>query len=189
MTCLLIHTVLVFATISPHQVYSEAVDLWSIGCILAELLMRKPLFPGTSEANQVQQIFEIMGYSSAAELTFPVNTDVQVFMDKHCKGPAKPLEGIISGASPAAMSLVKALLTVDPVQRVNAENALRYEWLADAEVLHDYSRDYMTRPPADFFDFERDKVSVEDLKGLIHDEVRSSSATAYRTQEAKMSHK
>lgn len=39
--------------LSPNRPYTEAIDLWSVGCILAELLKRKPLFPGKSHANQV----------------------------------------------------------------------------------------------------------------------------------------
>jgi serine/threonine protein kinase len=49
--------------LSPNRPYSEAIDLWSIGCILAELLKRKPLFPGKNHANQVQLIFEVLGYN------------------------------------------------------------------------------------------------------------------------------
>ena len=54
--------------LSPNRPYNEAIDLWSVGCILAELLRRKPLFPGKSHANQVQMIFEVMGYNDAREL-------------------------------------------------------------------------------------------------------------------------
>ena len=46
--------------------------MWAVGCILAELLRRKPLFPGKSHANQVQLIFEVIGYSTAQNLGFEV---------------------------------------------------------------------------------------------------------------------
>ena len=46
--------------------------MWAVGCILAELLRRKPLFPGKSHANQVQLIFEVIGYSSSQNLGFEV---------------------------------------------------------------------------------------------------------------------
>ena len=45
--------------LAPSRPYSEAIDMWSVGCIVAELLRRKPLFPGKSHANQVQLIFEV----------------------------------------------------------------------------------------------------------------------------------
>ena len=46
--------------------------MWAVGCILAELLRRKPLFPGKSHANQVQLIFEVIGYSTPQSLGFEV---------------------------------------------------------------------------------------------------------------------
>ena len=47
--------------------------MWAVGCILAELLRRKPLFPGKSHANQVQLIFEVIGYSVSQNLGFEVH--------------------------------------------------------------------------------------------------------------------
>ena len=58
--------------LAPNRPYNEAIDMWAVGCILAELLRRKPLFPGKSHANQVQLIFEVIGYSSPASLGFEV---------------------------------------------------------------------------------------------------------------------
>lgn len=49
--------------LAPSRPYSEAIDMWSVGCIVAELLRRKPLFPGKSHANQVQLIFEVPSQS------------------------------------------------------------------------------------------------------------------------------
>ena len=58
--------------LAPNRPYNEAIDMWAVGCILAELLRRKPLFPGKSHANQVQLIFEVIGYSSSQNLGFEV---------------------------------------------------------------------------------------------------------------------
>lgn len=41
--------------------YGPAVDMWSVGCLLAELLTRKPLFPGNNEADQLDLIFQMLG--------------------------------------------------------------------------------------------------------------------------------
>lgn len=58
--------------LAPNRPYNEAIDMWAVGCILAELLRRKPLFPGKSHANQVQLIFEVIGYSASQNLGFEV---------------------------------------------------------------------------------------------------------------------
>lgn len=41
--------------------YNTKIDVWSCGCILAELLLRRPLFPGTSDLEQIHKIFEVIG--------------------------------------------------------------------------------------------------------------------------------
>lgn len=44
--------------------YTKGVDMWSMGCILAELLLGKPVFPGTSTLNQLDRVMEIIGRPS-----------------------------------------------------------------------------------------------------------------------------
>jgi serine/threonine protein kinase len=58
--------------LAPNRPYSEAIDMWAAGCIIAEMIKRKPLFPGKSHANQVQLIFEVVGYSGPKTLGFEV---------------------------------------------------------------------------------------------------------------------
>lgn len=57
--------------------YSTAIDMWSVGCFFAELLTNKPLFPGDSEAKQLQIIFSMLGFPS--EETFPGVTKLEPF--------------------------------------------------------------------------------------------------------------
>lgn len=64
-----------------NQPYTSAVDVWSVACILAELYEMRPLFPGTSEKNQLERIFELAGTpdiwpenASLAQDAFPVHT-------------------------------------------------------------------------------------------------------------------
>jgi len=44
--------------------YTAAVDLWSVGCLLAELILKKPLFPGKTEVDQLDLIFRVLGTPS-----------------------------------------------------------------------------------------------------------------------------
>ena len=166
--------------LSPNRPYNEAIDLWSIGCILAELIKRKPLFPGKSHANQVQLIFEVVGYSSNTDLGFPLSAEASTFLDKRCRYRRQPFNKLFSDASSDAVKFIEALLHVDPSNRPTAAEALDFTFLIDAEVLHDYSKSYLSRPAPDFFDFEKEKFSVPALKEMIDKEVRLSSASLYR---------
>ena len=53
-----------------NETYSGAIDIWSVGCILAELLQRTPLFPGADYLDQLKRIIKVLGSPSDAELTF-----------------------------------------------------------------------------------------------------------------------
>lgn len=53
--------------------YSTAIDVWSVGCILAEMLTRSPLFPGQEQEEQVQMIIDLLG--------FPTDEELEIFID------------------------------------------------------------------------------------------------------------
>lgn len=166
--------------LSPNRPYSEAIDLWSIGCILAELLRRKPLFPGKNHANQVQLIFEVLGYDGTEDLGFPVTGEAAAFLDKRCRFRKQPLKKFIPDASDQALNLVEELLTVNPATRPSAITAINHPFLADAEILNDYTKNYLQRPTVDYFNFEHEKFTVAELKDMIDQEVYSAAANAYR---------
>lgn len=162
--------------LAPNRPYSEAVDMWSIGCILAELIRRKPLFPGKTHANQVQLIFEVMGYRSGQEIGFPLGQEASMFLDKRCRFPGVPLPQVVPQASDEALVMLSALLAIDPQRRPSAAEALRYEYAVAADVPIDYGSDTsaLTKPPPGFFDFEQEQYTVEQLRELIRLEAENT---------------
>ena len=161
--------------LAPTRPYSEAIDLWSIGCILAELVRRKPLFPGKSHANQVQLIFEVVGYACSprgVELGFPITDEAVAFLEKRCRCKPQPLAKVMPDASKAALALLAALLQVDPSKRPSAASAHSFEYAATADVLHNYADPafQLAPPPPDFFDFERENFTCDQLKCMIREE-------------------
>jgi mitogen-activated protein kinase 1/3 len=61
--------------------YTTKVDLWSVGCIFAEMLSRKPLFPGQDYIDQLHLIMNALGVPSDSELTFVTNARARKFMN------------------------------------------------------------------------------------------------------------
>lgn len=171
--------------LAPNRPYSEAIDLWSIGCIIAELIRRKPLFPGKSHANQVQLIFEVLGHSNVTELGFAVSTEASSFLSKRCRYARQNMADVVPQANKDALALIVSLLNVNPKHRPSAEQALKSKFLLDAETLYDYSVQYLTAPPKEslFFDFESVKLSLEQLKGMIYDEVQQSKRSTLPQHE------
>ena len=101
--------------------YTKGVDMWSMGCILAELLLGKPLFPGTSTLNQLERVMELIGK--------PTQEDIESF---ECPLAASMLEAIppvkqkrlrdvFPTASDDALDLLKKLMYFNPKKRLTAE--------------------------------------------------------------------
>lgn len=160
--------------LAPTKPYTKAIDLWSAGCIVGEMLRRKPMFPGKAHANQVQLIFDVIGYNNGgqSELGFEISGETETFLSKRCFGRGKGLRSMLASATnAAALQLVESLLNVDPTRRATAEEALQSAYVADAELLYSYDTEYVQSAPAGFFDFERDVYTEEELKTMIEQEV------------------
>jgi serine/threonine protein kinase len=116
------------------------------------------------------------------ELGFPISAEASSFLDKRCRYRKQSFRKVLPDATDLALSLVEQLLTVNPSTRPSATAALTHPFLADAEILNDYSKSYLTRPTVNYFNFEHEKFSVEELKAMIDNEVFSSAANAYHYQ-------
>ena len=103
--------------------YGPSVDLWSVGCILAELLQRVPFFPGTSDIDQLSKVFSTLGTPNTSD--WP---NVSSLPDYVAFEPTvgTPLSSIFGAAGPDAVSLLQALLTFCPAKRITAEDALQH---------------------------------------------------------------
>eukprot|EP01120_Amphizonella_sp_Union-15-10_P005906 TRINITY_DN1817_c0_g5_i1.p1 TRINITY_DN1817_c0_g5~~TRINITY_DN1817_c0_g5_i1.p1 ORF type:complete len:470 (+),score=52.15 TRINITY_DN1817_c0_g5_i1:33-1412(+) len=111
------------------QEYGSSVDCWSVGCILAELLWKKPIFPGKTEIDQIDLIFRLCG--SPTDDTWPDAKVLPWFKSFKPKNTYKPrLREVFQNFPPAAIELIEQLLTLDPKKRITADKALRspYFW-------------------------------------------------------------
>jgi len=109
--------------------YATPVDLWSIGCIVAELFLLQPLFPGTSEVNQLSTIFRLLGTPSVDDWPDDSAVKFEAFTVKQ----GEPLEHLIPRlqTAPAALDLMQNLLAFNQHTRIRALEALRHHWLED----------------------------------------------------------
>ncbi|CAM8947635.1 unnamed protein product [Rhodiola kirilowii] len=132
--------------------YSTAIDMWSLGCIMAELLSKKPLFDGKTEFEQLDKIFRTLGTPSEAIWPgFSKLPGVKANFVKHPynllrkKFPATSFTGS-PVLSDAGFDLLNKLLTYDPDKRITAEAALNHDWFR--EVPLPKSKDFMPTFPA-----------------------------------------
>ncbi|KAF8065687.1 hypothetical protein N665_1164s0003 [Sinapis alba] len=106
--------------------YGPAIDMWSAGCILAELFAGKPIMPGRTEVEQMHKIFKLCGSPSEdywRRATLPLAT---IFKPSH---PYKPVLAETFSHFPAsAMTLINKLLAIEPEKRGSAVSALRSQF-------------------------------------------------------------
>ncbi|RKP03094.1 hypothetical protein CXG81DRAFT_9981 [Caulochytrium protostelioides] len=112
--------------------YSTAVDMWSIGCIFAEMVLRQPLFPGDSEIDQIFRIFRLLGTPS--EKQWPGVSSLPDWSAVFPHWGPKSLEAAVPGLEPAGLDLLAKLLTYDPGLRLSARKALQHPYFADLDV-------------------------------------------------------
>ncbi|CAL5024339.1 unnamed protein product [Urochloa decumbens] len=114
--------------------YSTPVDVWSVGCIFAEMVNQKPLFPGDSEIDELFKIFRILGTPN--EETWPGVTSLPDYKSTFPKWPSVDLATVVPALEPAGIDLLSKMLRLDPSKRINARAALKHEYFKDIEVAY-----------------------------------------------------
>lgn len=106
--------------------YSWAVDIWSVACMLAEMLNGRPLFPGDSEIDQLLKIFRVMGTPRVE--SWPGVTTLPDWKDCFPKWQPQPLEGVVPAldADFTGLDLLGRMLQYDPDRRITAREALEH---------------------------------------------------------------
>ncbi|XP_033374484.1 cyclin-dependent kinase 3 isoform X1 [Parus major] len=106
--------------------YSTPVDIWSIGCIFAEMMTRKALFPGDSEIDQLFQIFRTLG--TPTEVTWPGVTQLPDYKGSFPRWPRKEMKDIVPNLDRDGRDLLTQLLLYDPSKRISAKAALNHQY-------------------------------------------------------------
>ncbi|GAX77098.1 hypothetical protein CEUSTIGMA_g4544.t1 [Chlamydomonas eustigma] len=110
--------------------YTYGVDMWSSGCILGELLLGKPIFPGTSTMNQLDRIMEFTGRPSMEDIEATDSPFAATMMESCTVMEPKRMSELFPMASPDAADLLRKLLVFNPHKRLTPEQALRHPYVA-----------------------------------------------------------
>ncbi|NXI39993.1 CDK3 kinase, partial [Galbula dea] len=109
------------------QHYSTGVDMWSIGCIFAEMVTRKILFPGDSEIDQLFRIFRTLG--TPTEAAWPGVTQLPDYKRDFPQWARKEMKEIVPNLDQAGRDLLVQLLLYDPNKRISTKAALNHHFL------------------------------------------------------------
>ncbi|KAI9477587.1 TFIIH complex serine/threonine-protein kinase subunit kin28 [Coemansia sp. RSA 989] len=108
--------------------YSGAVDMWAMGCVFAELLLRTPYLAGSSDLDQLTTIFKARGTPTEDEWPGISKLPMGFKFEQH---PRPPFAELFRGASDDALNLMNQMLLFNPTDRISAANALRHPYFTN----------------------------------------------------------
>jgi len=119
--------------------YGKGIDIWSVGCILAELIRGRPLFTGSCTMNQIDRILEYTGIPSKEEVASAKSPYAEGMIESiplpdHRKG----LSELCQGASKEARDFIRCCLQFNPKERVPAETLLQHAYVS---AFHDITHE------------------------------------------------
>lgn len=112
-----------------QKIYSTPADIWSAGCIFAEMILGQPVLPGDSEIDQIFKIFKMMG--TPTEKDWPGVSDLPDFKRTFPKFSKESLEDIFISSSQLEIDLIQKMLVLDPDRRLTAEEVLRHPYFSN----------------------------------------------------------
>lgn len=155
----------------PDGMYSYPVDMWSCGCILAEMLGRCPLFPGKTFIHQLSLVFDVIGSPPEQDVRHIVNAEARSFLQSQQGKRKTAFSSLYPTAESNSWKLLDQLLQFNPAKRITADEALQSPYLhgvgtAASLVFPPTSPDFV-------FTFESADLTRSQLRQLICDEIAS----------------
>lgn len=105
--------------------------MWSLGCILGELLLGKPIFPGTSTLNQLDRILELIGRPSSEDIESIQSGLAGTMLEALPQNKNRGWHEFFPTASDEGLDLLKKLLVFNPNKRLTAEQALKHSYVSE----------------------------------------------------------
>jgi len=149
--------------------YDEKVDVWSVGCIFAELLLRKPLFPGGNHIEQLKIIFAILGTPEKDSLEWIKTPEAKQWVQRIPPSKGRNLRKIFASGSEEALDLLTKMLELDPNKRISVSEALKHPYLKE---LHDPSKETECEPFNIAFEYESSINTKFGVRHMMYEELR-----------------
>ena len=115
--------------------YTKGVDMWSVGCILGEMLLGTPIFPGTSTFNQLERILKYIPQPNKSDVDSIHSHYGPSVIERASSGQRKSLEDLVPNITKESTDLLRRLLQFNPNKRITAEEALNHPYVSNFHNL------------------------------------------------------
>jgi serine/threonine protein kinase len=149
--------------------YESYIDVWSVGCIFAEMLGRKPVFPGNHTQHQLQLIVEALGSPNEYELAQIANEKCRNFLASLPANGGTPFHQRYADASPAALDLLQQMLRFSGAMRCTVVDGLAHQYLVSLACPTDEPTRERLEPI--HFEFERRRITLDALRDELFREM------------------
>ena len=108
--------------------YDKSVDIWSFGCLMAEMFLLEPLFPGSTDFEMINLIFSFIGFSKEDESVLKPQLHINIR-----ERPEKAFENTFDIADKDSIDLMSKMLVANPKKRITVEEILNHPFLKNEE--------------------------------------------------------
>ncbi|SCU94329.1 LANO_0E06436g1_1 [Lachancea nothofagi CBS 11611] len=152
-----------------HKRYNKSIDIWAVGCILAEFYGRKPLFMGQDSLHQVSEILKVLGTPSRSTIAKYCSARSYEVFSSRTEVKKLSWASVYSSACVEAQNLLDSLLDWDPDKRLEVDQILSHPFVSDVRNSAD---EPSCQGPFDY-SYEHKFTSMQKLRDTIYEEVRT----------------
>lgn len=164
--------------------YTKGVDMWSVGCILGELMLEKPIFPGSSTMNQLERIVAVVGKPTPQDIASTQSQYAETMLESLTRVVPKTFQELCPKASPDAIDLMQKLMRFNPTERYSAEEALAHPYVA---AFHNPKEEPSCPAPITICLPDDTRFTVSEYRDKLYQEIQNSKRKAEKGSASGLS--
>ncbi|MEE6481062.1 hypothetical protein FKM82_012748 [Ascaphus truei] len=158
--------------------YTQTVDIWSVGCIMAEMFTGRPLFKGNDHLDQLTEIMKVTGTPTQDFVQKLQSPDAKNYIKSLPKVQKKDFGAVLKYANPLAVNLLEKMLVLDAEKRITATEALSHSYF---EQFNDADEETAPEPYDDSFD--NVELPLDEWKRITFKELSSFKPPVTESKE------